>query len=215
MLSDKSSSLPLSCLALHRPRLLLRLRLLLASLLGCENRVQSVTFLAGPELHDAFLANVFNQTLQDFAPQIRTRHFAAAEEDGGLDLVSLVKESQYVVLLGLVIVVIHVDAELHFLDGDYFLMFFGLALFLLLLVQVFPVIHDAAYRRISGGRNLNQVQVLFAGHFQRFVRRDDANLLAFIINHADFPGANTLIDADKTFVDTGLRAQQGDWNAKL
>src|SRR5579864_1697672 len=207
--------LPLSRLALHWPRLLLRLRFLLACLLGGENRVQRVALLAGPELDNAFLANVFDQTLQNFAPQIRPRHFAAPEEDGRLNLVSFVEEAQHVVFLGLVIVVIHIDAELNFFDRDYFLMLFGFALFLLLLVQVFPIIHDPAYRRISGGRNLDQVQVLFAGHFQRFVRRDDANLLTFIINHADFPRPNTLIDADKTFVDTGLRAQQGDWNEKL
>jgi len=29
-------------------------------------------------------------------------------------------------------------------------------------------------------------------------------LLTLVVNHADFPRANALIDADKTLVDTGL-----------
>ena len=69
------------------------------------------------------------------------------------------------ILLRFVIVIVHVNAELHFLDHDLLLMLLGLALFLLLLVQEFPVIHDAANRGLSGGRDFNQVQVLFASHF--------------------------------------------------
>jgi len=31
-------------------------------------------------------------------------------------------------------------------------------------------------------------------------------LLALVVNHADFPRTNAVIDADKTFIDTNLRA---------
>ena len=58
---------------------------------------------------------------------------------------------------------------------------------------------------LRGRRDLDQVQVLFAGHFERFVRRHDANLLAFIVNHANFAGPNAVIRADKAFIDTVLR----------
>src|SRR6202022_3714363 len=69
----------------------------------------------------------------------------------------------------------------------------------------FSVVHDAAYGRSRGGRNLYEVQVLLAGYFERFVGSQNANLLAFIINHADFPRPNALVCADKAFIDTTLR----------
>ena len=40
----------------------------------------------------------------------------------------------------------------------------------------------------------------------RFVRRHDAELLPFVVNHADFARPNTIVGADKTFIDTVLRA---------
>jgi hypothetical protein len=88
-------------------------------------------------------------------------------------------------------------------------MLLGLALFLLLLVQVFSKIHDPAYRGSRGWRNLHQVQVLFAGHFQGFVGRQNSDLLAFIVNDADFTRPNTIVDADKTLIDTTLRLFPG------
>ena len=84
------------------------------------------------------------------------------------------KKAQHVVLLGLVVVIVHVDAELHFLDHDLVLMFLGFALALFLLVQVFPVIHDATNRRLGGGRDFYQVEGFFAGNFERFEGRHDA-----------------------------------------
>ena len=85
------------------------------------------------------------------------------------------------VLLGFVVVIVHVDAELHFFDRDRLLVLLGLALFLLLLVQEFPIIHDAANRRLRCGGNFYQVEVTFAGQLERFKRRQNSDLLAFIV----------------------------------
>ena len=109
------------------------------------------------------------------------------------------------ILFRLVIVVVHIDAELHFFHHDYFLMLLGLAFLLLLLIQKFPVVHYSAYGRSRGRRNLYQIQVFFAGHLERFVGRQNADLLAFVINHADFPRSNALVCSDKAFIDTVLR----------
>jgi len=103
-------------------------------------------------------------------------------------------------------VVIHIDAELDLFYGDRLLVLLGFALFLFLLVEILPVIHDAAYGRLRGGRNLNQVQIFFAGFADRFVRRQNPELVAFVINHANFTRSNAIVDADKTLVDTVLRA---------
>ena len=179
--------------------------LLLRRFLGGQDCVQRIAFLPGSELDDALFADVFNQTFQDLASQVGARHLTTAEENGGFNFISLVEETQHMVLFSLVIVVVHIDAELYFLDHNHFLMLLGLAFLLLLLIQEFPIVHDAAYRRRGRGRNLDQIQVLLAGHFQGFKRRQDADLLAFVINHADFAGSDAVIGADKTFVDTILR----------
>jgi hypothetical protein len=92
---------------------------------------------------------------------------------------------------------------------------FSLAFLLLLLVQEFPIIHDAANRRLRCRGNLYQIKVLFACHLERFKRRHDADLLAFIANHANFAGANTIICADKSLIDTNLRLFSTVWDTKV
>jgi hypothetical protein len=94
-------------------------------------------------------------------------------------------------------------------------MLLGLALFLFLLVQEFPVIHDAAHRRLRGGRNLNQIQVLFARHLERFVGGQDADLIPLVVNYADFAGAYAVVRADKPFIDTILRAVPAETRGKI
>src|SRR5215469_8956332 len=193
-------------LRLARPRLWLRRRLgwLLPRLLHVrrQDRVQRVAFLPRTEFDDPFLADVLYQALENLASKAGARHFAPPEEYRCLDLVALAQKTQYVVLLGLIVMVVHVDAELHFLDRDRLLVLFGLALFLLLLIEIFPIVHDAANRRLRCGGNLYKVEVTFAGHLERFVRRQDADLLAFIVDHADFARPNTLVCADKSLIDT-------------
>src|SRR5208337_466841 len=172
----------------------------------CQDQMQSVAFLSGSKFHDPFIAEVFDQAFQNFASQSLARHLASAEEDGRLHLVAFGEEAQHVVLLGLVVVIVHVDAELHFLDRDLVLVLLGLALALFLLVQVFPVIHDPANRRLSSGRDFHQVEGFLAGDLERVVRRHDTKLVAFIVDHANFACTNALIGADKTFIDTVLRS---------
>jgi hypothetical protein len=163
--------------------------------------MQRIAFLAWPKLYQPSLVDVFNQTFEDLAAQALPRHFASAEEDGRLHLVSLVEEAQHMILFGLVVVIIHVDTKLNFFDRNGLLFFLGFALALFVLVQKFPVIHDAANRRLRGGRNLYQIQVSFAGHLQRFEGRHYANLFPFVTDHANLACPDALIHADKTLVD--------------
>src|ERR1700690_3853711 len=181
------------------------MRLLPRILLRRQDSMQSVTFLAGAELYYALAFYVFYQALENLASQVGAGHFAATEKNRRLDLVAFVEETQHVILFGLVIMVVHIDAELYFLDRDRFLVLLGLAFLFLLLVEKFPVIHDAANGRHSSGRNLNQVQVLLAGHFERFEGRHNTDLFAFVPNHSDFTRSNAIVRADKTFIDTVLR----------
>src|SRR4030095_9314936 len=164
-----------------------------------------IAFLPRPEFNDALVLDVLDQAFQNLSAQVRACHFTPPEEDSRFGLISLPQEPQQMILLRLIVVVVDIDAELHFFDYDLFLMFFGLALFLFLLVQEFPIIHDAANRGLSSGRDFNQVQVLFAGHFQRFVGRQDPDLVAFVIDHANFTRTNPIVGADKALIDTVLR----------
>ena len=119
------------------------------------------------------------------------------------------------ILFRIVIVIVHVDTELHFLDRDLVLMLLGFALTLFRLVQVLPVIHDAANRRLRGGRNFYQIEVLFAGHLERFEWRQDPNLIALVIDHANFACADALVGADKAFIDTVLRTLPAESGVKI
>ena len=167
-----------------------------------QDRVQRIAFLPWTKFNNSAIANVFYQPLQNPSSQAGARHLAAAEEDRGFDLVAFVQKTQHVVLLGLVVVIVHVDAKLHFLNCDRLLVLLGFAFLFLLLIQKFPIVHDAANRRLRGGRNLYQIQILFAGLLERLKGRHDSDLLAFIANHANLACPNTVIYADKTFIDT-------------
>jgi hypothetical protein len=58
---------------------------------------------------------------------------------------------------------------------------------------------------LRGRGNFHQIQVSFAGHFERLEGRHDANLFPFVTDDANFTRPDTLIHADKTLVDTVLR----------
>ena len=110
--------------------------------------MQGVTFLPCPELNDSLVAEVFDEPFQNFASQALPRHFATAEEDGGFDLIPICQESNHVIPLGLVVVIVDIDTEFHFLDDDSRLFLLGLAFLLFLLVEKLAVIHNAAHRRL-------------------------------------------------------------------
>jgi len=167
--------------------------------------MKSISFLAGAEFYDAVGFHVFYQALQDLAAQAGSGHFASAEEDGCFYFVAFIQKTQHVIFFRFVIVVVDVDAELDLFYGDGFLVLLGFALFLFLLVEILPVVHDAAHGRLRGGRNFDQIQILFAGFLDGFERRHDTELLPIVINHADFARPNAIVGADKTFIDTVLR----------
>src|SRR6266566_5137326 len=207
----------LSALNLRLAGLRRRLRLLLSRLLRTRSQdgVQGVAFLSRPELDNTALANIFDQPFQNLPPQPGARHLASAKKNRRLDLIAFIQKTQHVVFLGLVVVIVHVNAELHFLDRDRLLVLLGFAFLFFLLIEKLPIVHDAANRRLRGGGNLYQVQILFAGHLERFMRRHDADLLALIANHADFACTDALVCADKTLVDTNLRLFSTAWDEEL
>lgn len=171
--------------------------------------MQRIAFHPGTEFDDGTVSDLLQQTLEDLPSQIGMRHFTAAKEDRGFYLVALFEEAQHVVLFELVIVLVHVDAELYFLDVDDFLVLLGRALLLLFFIKKLAVILNAADGRVSGSRDLYQVKSSFTGNFERLKGLHDAKLRSVFVDHADFAGANTLISANKALVDTFLRGNLG------
>lgn len=170
-----------------------------------QDSVQGIAFLPGHILDNRTIPDIFDQPLQQLTSKAGSGHFSTAEKDGGLDLVTFLEEAKRMILLGLVVVVVHVDTKLYFLDGDDFLVLFGFAFPLFLLVEVLAEVHDAANGRLRRRRNLNQVHVAFPGDFERVLRGHNPELIAFIIDYADFAYANALVSANKSLVDTILR----------
>ena len=170
-----------------------------------QDQVQRVAFLTRPEFHQSSLVNVFDQTFEDLAAQTLPRHFASAKEDGRFDLIAFIEETEHVILFRFVVVIVDVDTKLHFFDRNGLLFFLGFAFALFVLVQEFPVVHDAANRRLRGRGNFHQVEVSFAGHLERLEGSHNADLFPFVTDDANFTRPDALVHADKTFVDTVLR----------
>ena len=97
------------------------------------------------------------------------------------------------------------DGELDFLDDDDLLLLARGAVALVLLVEELAVVLDFADGRDGVGRDLDEVEGALAGHLEGFERGHDAELLAVLVNDADFAGADAFVGADEglcgTFID--------------
>jgi len=162
--------------------------------------VHGIAFHARPEFHNPFVADFSHQPFQDFSSQILVGHFASAEAKAGFYLVAFTQKPQHMVSFGHVIVLIHVDAKLYFLQDDLLLVLFRRPFLLFLLVEELAVIHNAAHRRICGGRDLYQIKILLTGLSCCIHGVHDAQLFTFWANHADFPRADALIHLNKAFI---------------
>ena len=164
--------------------------------LPAQNRVHLIAFEPGHRFSDGDLGQFGHQPLQDPAPDLGVRHFATAEEDGGLHLVAFFQEALDVLLLELVVVFVHLRTELDFLDLDDLLVLSSLARALLLLVLVLPEVHDPADGWDRSGGDLDEIEPFLLGDRERLRRRHDAELLARIVDDPDFPHADAFVGAD-------------------
>ena len=81
-----------------------------------KNHDHVATVLLRRRLHEPQLLDVLGQALQKSEAQLGTVLFTTAEHDGDLHLVASVEESNYVTLLGLVVVLVDLGTKLHLLD---------------------------------------------------------------------------------------------------
>src|SRR5258708_2432420 len=158
------------------------------------------------------LLDVVEQAVEHGPAELHVRHFPAAEADDGLYLVAMLQEAQHVVLLELEVVLVDAGSELHLLDDDHLLLLLRLALFLLLLEDELPVIHDLADGRFRGRRDLHEVEVFFPGHFLGLLNRHDADLRALGVNEANLTGAaDHLVDSGLGFSGFAVESSVAAW----
>ena len=169
--------------------------LLLAFADGPKDHGHIATILLGAGLNNANFSDVIGQTLQEAETQLRTRLLTATEHNGHLDLGSLLEEANYVTLLGLIIVIIDLRAELLFLNHGLLLVLTGFASLLSLLVLELAVVHDLAHGRLGIRCYLNQVKVSFVRKLACIIGTDNANLLTGRTDETNFRNADAFVDS--------------------
>jgi hypothetical protein len=190
----------LNCLLLRRGRgrLGYRLRFGCFGLLARgKDGVQRGAFHAGHELDDSRVAHIHDEAIDDGVAELTVCHLTAFEAERRLDLVAFAEKADGLVLLGLIVVLVDGDRELHFLDDDDLLLLARRAIALVFLIEKLAVILNAANWRNGGGRNLNQVEAAFTRNLERLKGLHDAELLALIIDHANFARADAIVGANE------------------
>ena len=97
-------------------------------------------------------------------------------------------------LLGVVVVLRDLRAELDLADRDLLLVLARRLLLLRLLVLVLRVVEHAADGRARVGGDLDEVEIALLGVAQRLGRLDDADLLAVLADQPDLGHADALVD---------------------
>jgi len=147
------------------------------------------------DLADAGLFHVIGHPLQKLAAEIEMRHFAAAKAQADLHLVAVFEETEDIAHLHVVIVLVGVGAEFHFLDVDRLLLLARLGFALLLFVFELAVIHDLADRRIGIGRDLDKIEPGLVGQFKGFPGGNNAKVFAVGPDQPDFRRCDSLVGA--------------------
>ena len=94
-----------------------------------------------------------------------------------------------------VVALVGTRPELDFLDVDDVLLGLGLGGLLLLKVLELAVVHQTTDRRLSRGRDFDQVHVVFGRHAQGVLDADDAQRLVLESVQTDFQGGDLAVQA--------------------
>jgi hypothetical protein len=155
----------------------------------------------GPALHArrlfdrAVRTELIGELVEKRFAQIRVGHLATTEENRQLDLVSGVEELRSLPALGFEIMVVDLGPDADLFQLDDVLASPRFTLFPALLVTELAVVHQPADRRHGVWRHFDKVETALARHLQRIERRDDADLLAVLVDETDFTNPDALVDA--------------------
>ena len=159
--------------------------------------MQCCTFHARHEFHDAEIAHILDQAVDNVVTQVAMSHLPAFEAQRCLYLVAFAKEAHSLIFLGLIIMLIDCDRKLHFFHDDDFLLLACSAVALVFFVQELSIVLDTADWRDGIGRNFYQVKATLTGDLQCLERLQNAQLISFVVDDANFTGTDLVVDADK------------------
>lgn len=152
-------------------------------------------FHLGEVFDAAHLFGVFGDAFQQLAAQILVCHLTTAKAQGDFDFVAIVQKLEHVPHFDLIVICIGVRSELDLFDLDDLLLFARFGFALLRLVFEFAEIHDLAHGRVGVGRDLDQVQPGFFGHFHGTAWRDDPDVFAVGTDQTNFIRADIFVNA--------------------
>jgi len=127
-----------------------------------------------------------------------------AEEDGQFDLVPIVQEFCGALAFCLEIVIIDFRADAHLFKLDNVLILASFAFLPALLIAELSVIHEPADRRNCIWSNFDKIQSTFPCHFERVSRLDNTDLVAQIVDQANFTDANPFVNPCLNWPSYGL-----------
>ena len=152
---------------------------------GGEHHRHVAAVLERALLDDGDLGELVGEPVEQRRAALGVGHLAAAEHDRDLDLVLVpCRKRVDVALLGVVVVLRDLRAELDLADRDLLLVLARGLLLLGLLVLVLRVVEHAADRRARLGGDLDEVEIALLGVAQRIGRLDDTDLLAVLADRA-------------------------------
>lgn len=166
--------------------------------LGLEGRHEhdhGAAFHPGRLFDRAVRTELIGELIEQRLAQIGVGHLAAAKKDGEFHFVPGVEELGRLPPLRLEVVIVDLRPDANFFQFDDMLMTSRLALFPALLVAVLPVVHEPADGWHGIRRHLDQVEPTLARHLKRIECRDDADLLAVLIDQPNLADPDALIDA--------------------
>ena len=120
-------------------------------------------------------------------------HLTAAEADRDFDAVAVGDELLGVLELRVEVTDINTGRHPDLLDLHHVLILPGFLFLLALLEAELSVVHQLAHRRHSLGRDLDQIQALLVGDFQRLCGGHDTELLALRADQPDLLVVDVLI----------------------
>lgn len=113
------------------------------------------------------------------------RHFAAAEADGNLDLVTGTEKFLCLISLCLEIVCIDTETQTDFLYLDNLLIFLSFLFPFRLLETILSVVHYFTDRRSGVGRDVNEIKISCIGCLKRLCNWKYTKLRTVRINNTD------------------------------
>ena len=146
-------------------------------------------------LNRAKLRDVFGETLQETHTLFGAGLLTTAEENHRLHLVALAQKADGVATLGVVVVLVNLEAESNLFEDGVRLVTASFFQLLRGFILELAVIHDLCHRWRRVRSDLNEVEVCFGGKAQGNVDRHDSELLAGGADETNFRDAYAVVGA--------------------